>query len=638
MDIDSATPWWRDAVVYQVYPRSFAEAPAADGSHRGIGDLRGIIAQLDHLAWLGVDALWLSPIFRSPMADFGYDISDHCDVDPVFGELGDLDVLLTEAHARGIRVLLDFVPNHTSDQHPWFVDSRTGPTAEHADWYVWRDEPANNWRSALPPGAPAWTFDAGRSQYYLHCFLPEQPDLDWDVPAVEAAMHGVLRFWLDRGVDGFRMDVVHLIAKDVDHDDPPEAVAKGHDHVTYNDVPRVHDRLRAIRRVLDEYPGDRVSVGEVYLLDEERMAAYYGQDDELHLSFNFRFLWSPFAADAAARTHRPHRGHPRGARRVADVGAVEPRRPPPPHPLRRLRGRGPDGRRRCCSPCRAHRSSTRARSSACSTRSSRRSGSSIRADATAAGHRSRGPTRADHGWGAAPVAAVAARGRRRATWPRSAPTTASILHWYRRLLALRRATPALRRGYFALVDDRTPDVLAYTRTLDGQRWLVVLAFAAGDVQLPAAGRRRPGRGGTDAASTAWCSPPARWRWTNPRRCWSGSTSTDRPTSTSLDLGLGRQPVEAIAPAGLGVRPSAGGASINRRPPRPSKASPARPSTRRTMSSPSSSARQPRAQLGRRVAAQQGDEVGARRQQRRVDRSLRATSLTHADTSVTAGRR
>ena len=289
-------------MVYQVYPRSFADGGPAHGAHAGIGDLRGIIDKLDYLAWLGVDALWISPIFRSPMADFGYDVSDFCDIDPVFGTLTDFDELVEQAHLRNLRVLLDWVPNHTSDQHPWFRESRLDRTNPKTDWYVWRDEPANNWMAAFPRGDTAWTFDDVRSQYYLRCFLPSQPDLNWDHPPVEAAMLDTLRFWLDRGVDGFRMDVVHLIGKHIDLDDPHPEGRKPAVHVIHNDVPATHQRLRRIRTLLDSYPGDRVSVGEVYLLDEAAMASYYGDNDELHLSFNFPFLWAPF--DAAQLSKR----------------------------------------------------------------------------------------------------------------------------------------------------------------------------------------------------------------------------------------------------------------------------------------------------------------------------------------------
>jgi alpha-glucosidase len=270
-----------------------------------VGTLAGITARLDHLSWLGVDALWLSPVFRSPMADFGYDVSDLCDIDPTFGTLADFDRLLAQAHARGIKVILDWVPNHTSDQHPWFQESRCDRTNPKADWYVWRDEPANNWLASFPKGEPAWQFDEQRGQYYLRCFLKEQPDLNWDNPEVEAAMHDTLRFWLDRGVDGFRMDVVHLLGKALTHDDPPICRERGWGHVPYNDQPATHERLRNIRRVLDSYAGDRTSVGEVYLLDEAAMADYYGTGDELHLSFNFRFLWAPFEpGELATRIRR----------------------------------------------------------------------------------------------------------------------------------------------------------------------------------------------------------------------------------------------------------------------------------------------------------------------------------------------
>ena len=297
-----SSPWWQHAVIYQIYPRSFAES---GGTERGVGNLRGIIDRLDHLVWLGVDAVWLSPVFASPMADFGYDISDFCAIDPTFGTLADLDELIDECHRRGLRLLLDWVPNHTSDQHPWFVESRSSRTNPRADWYVWRDEPANNWHASFPRGDTAWQFDPVRGQYYLRCFTPEQADLNWDVPAVEAAMLDTLRFWLDRGVDGFRMDVVHLIGKDIDRDDPPAAAAKAWSHVPFNDVEVTHERLRRIRGVLDGYPGERVAVGEVYLLDEAAVARYYGAGDELHLNFNFSFLWAaPTAPSLRARIAR----------------------------------------------------------------------------------------------------------------------------------------------------------------------------------------------------------------------------------------------------------------------------------------------------------------------------------------------
>jgi len=287
-------PWWQSAVVYQIYPRSFADS---DGD--GVGDLAGIASRLDHVARLGVDAVWLSPFYRSPMADFGYDVSDHTDVDPVFGDLRAFDRLLAAAHRRGLRVLLDWVPNHTSSQHPWFLDSRSSRSSPRRDWYIWRDGrdggPPNNWLSAF--GGPAWTLDDATGQWYLHLFLPEQPDLNWANPEVVEAMHGVLRFWLDRGVDGFRADVVHLIGKDEALADRPAGLAE-RDLVGSYHEPRTHELLRGIRRVLDEYGGDRVMVGEIPLLSPALLVPYYGRGDELHVVFNFTLMHLPWAAEA----------------------------------------------------------------------------------------------------------------------------------------------------------------------------------------------------------------------------------------------------------------------------------------------------------------------------------------------------
>jgi alpha-glucosidase len=272
--------WWQRGAIYQVYPRSFCDA---DGD--GVGDLPGVLARLDHLVSLGVEALWLSPFYRSPMADFGYDISDYEDVAPVFGTLADFDALLAAAHARGLRVVLDWVPNHTSDAHPWFTDP------ERRGWYVWRDRP-NGWQAQFRRGGPAWTRDEATGRFYLHSFLPQQPDLDWDEPEVEAAMHDVLRFWLRRGVDGFRMDVLYRIAKDP--------------HFGENEPGRRHDqdwdtmepRLARIRRVLEEFGDDRLAVGELHLPTQADVARYVNWPAGLHLAHNFHFLELPWDAGA----------------------------------------------------------------------------------------------------------------------------------------------------------------------------------------------------------------------------------------------------------------------------------------------------------------------------------------------------
>ena len=286
-------PWYRSGVVYQVYPRSFADS---DGD--GIGDLPGITAHLPHVRDLGVDAVWLSPFYRSPMADFGYDVADHCDVDPLFGTLEDADALLAAAHAQGTRILVDFVPNHVSVEHPWFQDALSGRDAEHRDWFVWRDgppdQPPNNWRAAFGP-YPAWTHDPASGQHYLHLFLPEQPDLDWNHPGVVRAMHDVLRFWLDRGVDGFRADVVYCIGKDPALAALPEDLA-ALPALLQDFGPGTHEQLRGIRALLDSYPGDRMVVGETVMPDVTQMASYLGHGDELHLAFNFSALHAPWRA------------------------------------------------------------------------------------------------------------------------------------------------------------------------------------------------------------------------------------------------------------------------------------------------------------------------------------------------------
>jgi alpha-glucosidase len=286
-------PWWQRAVFYQIYPRSFASA-----RRRPTGDLAGIEQHLDHLDWLGVDAVWLSPFYPSPMADFGYDVSDHCDVDPLFGDLDAFDRLLAACHARGLKLLVDLVPNHTSDQHAWFRAARSSRSDPQRDWYVWRDgtpdKPPNNWVAAFT-GGPAWTWDEATGQWYLHQFLPEQPDLNWANPEVIEAIHDVMRFWLDRGVDGFRIDVAHGLGKDPTlPDDPPESA--GLPHSALNDTAETHEVLRGMRKVVDAYPGDRLILGEVFLLSTERVATYYGNGDELHLSFNFPPLFAPWDA------------------------------------------------------------------------------------------------------------------------------------------------------------------------------------------------------------------------------------------------------------------------------------------------------------------------------------------------------
>lgn len=299
-------PWWENGTIYQIYPRSFQDS---DGD--GVGDLKGVEQRLDYLAQMGVDAIWLSPIYPSPMVDFGYDVADYVGVDPMFGTLADFDRLLDAAHERGLKLLLDLVPNHSSDRHPWFIESRSSRDNSKRDWYIWRDPkpdggPPNNWISDF--GGSAWEWDEASGQYYLHAFLKEQPDLNWRNPEVRAAMFDVMRFWFDRGVDGFRIDVLwHMIKAEGLPDNPPNpdyrsGIGEMHRVLQLNstDQPEVHDICAEMRRLADGY-GDRVLVGEIYL-PVDRLMTYYGSDlSGVHLPFNFQLIDAPWNAPELAR-------------------------------------------------------------------------------------------------------------------------------------------------------------------------------------------------------------------------------------------------------------------------------------------------------------------------------------------------
>jgi alpha-glucosidase len=299
-------PWWQTAVIYQIYPRSFA-----DGNDDGVGDIRGILDRFDYLVSLGIDAIWLSPIFASPMADFGYDIADYRRIDPLFGAGPDFDELLGRAHDNGIRVILDLVPNHTSDEHTWFVESRSNRTSPKRDWYIWRDPspdgPPNNWESFF--GGPAWEWDERTGQYYLHLFHRKQPDLNWRNPAVREAMYDVMRFWLNRGVDGFRIDVLWLLIKDEEFpDNPDESPLQGPELVYgrfrpgFEDRPEVQGIVAEMRQVTDEYD-ERVLIGEIYL-PIDRLVRYYGANlDGIHLPFNFGLATLPEWGAKPIRTY-----------------------------------------------------------------------------------------------------------------------------------------------------------------------------------------------------------------------------------------------------------------------------------------------------------------------------------------------
>jgi alpha-glucosidase len=496
-------PWWKTGVLYQIYPRSYRDA---DGD--GVGDLDGITERLDHVVALGVDAIWLSPIYRSPQVDFGYDVADHTAVDPRFGDLQAFDRLLAAAHARGLRVVLDYVINHTSDQHPWFVASRASRTDPKRGWYVWRDpgpggEPPNNWRSVF--GGSAWTLDPGTGQYYLHSFHPAQPDLDWRHPAVAAAMHDVLRFWLDRGVDGFRIDAPEYVGKDPElRDDPPAARQRLHrrgvlrpydalEHVHDKDHPFVHEVLRGVRAVIDAYPG-RMTVGEVRISDHRRWAAYFGRraaedGPELHLVFDFGPLkasWTAVGIRAAVEATRAVL--PPGCSPGLVLGN---------HDERRIASRlGPEGARMAAvlllalpgTPCLYYGDELGMRD--VDVPAEQRADPQGSIDEAM----SRDPCRSPIAWtaeGGFSGGSHPARpwlphgdnaGERSVERQRRDP--GSMLALCRELLALRRATPALHRGSYRTHERSDDGLYAFWRVHDEQRVLVALNFGDEPRTLP----------------------------------------------------------------------------------------------------------------------------------------------------------
>jgi alpha-glucosidase len=476
-------------VVYQVYPRSFA-----DSNGDGVGDLPGIESRLDHLATLGVDAVWLSPVFRSPMRDFGYDVSDYRDIDPVFGSLADADRLIAAAHARGIRVVLDFVPNHTSSDHPWFLDARSSRDAEHRDWYIWRDPgpdggPPNDLFSQF--GGSAWTLDEATGQYWYHSFLAEQPELDWRNPAVPAAMLDNLRFWFDRGVDGFRIDVLWMIAKDDwpwrdgPVADAPSGFGGDPRHaLEHGDGPDMDDRLRELRDVADAYP-DRVLIGETYM-EPQRLARYYGRDGlGVHLPFYTALITVPWAS---------------GPIRAA-VEAYEAALPGDAWPNWVL---GNHDNRRVAT--RLGRAQARVAAMLLLTLRGTPTlyyGDELgMLDVAVPADRvvdvdGRDPERSPMPWTTGPGAGFTTG----EPWlpmtddagtysvEAQAADPRSMLALHRRLLALRRAEPALNLGPWQAVD--APDgVLAYDRWDDATRFRVLLNLGSGDVRVAVDGRWR----------------------------------------------------------------------------------------------------------------------------------------------------
>ncbi len=498
----TADDWWRTGVIYQIYPRSFADS---DGD--GVGDLAGIIARLDHLAsgpeGLGVDAIWLSPIYPSPGLDVGYDVSDYVGIDPRYGTLADFDRLVDESHRRGIKVILDLVLNHTSQAHPWFVESRASRTGPKADWYLWRDPAGrtrsgrpirpNNWRSWF--GGPAWTWDETRQQFYLHTFLPEQPDVNWRQPAVRLAMLEVVRTWLERGVDGFRFDVFNAFFKHPDLPSNPRRLGGRQSywwqrHIYDKDQPELIGALDEIRARVDERPG-RMTVGEPFESPVELAARYFAPG---HLVFDFGLIETPWSARRFARAI---------ARREAAFG---PDRWPTVvlsnHDRSRHASRFDDGRH----------GEARAKVAAVLLLTLRGTpflyyGEEIALRDVAIPRAeivdppalrstffspwwNRDQARAPMPWGGGPKGGfstarpwmrMAADPDRRNVAAQSAEP-GSVLELYRRLLRLRRSSPALRGGTYTEVDIGRQDVLAYLRQTPDQTALVILGF--GDRPAP----------------------------------------------------------------------------------------------------------------------------------------------------------
>lgn len=491
--------WWRSGVIYQIYPRSFQ-----DTTGDGVGDLEGVRRRLDYLVWLGVDALWLSPFYPSPMKDFGYDVADYCNVDPLFGTLEDFDRLLAEAHGRDLKIILDLVPNHTSDQHPWFLASRRSRSDPMRDWYLWRDPapgggPPNNWLSHF--GGSSWTWDETTQQYYYHAFLREQPDLNWRNPQVRAAMHEIMRFWLRHGVDGFRVDVIsHLIKDALFRDNPPNPDWRGHGpditrltQLYSANRPELHEIIGELRRVIDAFP-DRVLIGEVYLPINQLVAYYGAHNDGLHFPFNFHLLQAPWRADALGDLiARYEAALPQGAQPNWVLGN---------HDQRRVAGRLGEAQARIAAMLLLTLRGTPTlyygdelgigdvvipKNRQCDPWGRNEAAFNV----------SRDPARTPMQWDNTPYAGFSThepwlpltedhRTRNVMTLRRDAH---SILSLYRNLLMLRRRFKALHMGDWRRLD--APEkILAYERRHDGERIFVALNFGdvAAHVPLPENGR------------------------------------------------------------------------------------------------------------------------------------------------------
>lgn len=482
--------WWKHGVFYQIYPRSFM-----DSNGDGVGDLEGIIDRLDYVKELGVDAIWISPIYSSPMVDYGYDVSNHTSIHPMFGDMATFDRLLAAAHDRNIRIVLDYIPNHTSDQHPWFLESRQSRSNSMRGWYIWKDpkpdgSPPNNWESFF--GGSAWEWDENTEQYYLHLFLKEQPDLNWRNREVVEAMHGVLRFWLDKGVDGFRMDAVVCCIKDPNFSDNPPLKEGSHLHTfglklepayTMNQ-PGIHEIVRGFRGLLDSYQGERVMIGETLVFEPEELVTYYGKNlDEFHIPFNFICAMAPWKVGEMKQVIASYtRVMPEGATPNFVFGN---------HDIHRVATRyGPEN----------HRSVSMLLLTLWGIPTLYYGDELGMEDVDVPLERrhdpwgqnvpgldlGRDPERSPMQWDDSPNAGFSPQGTQ--TWlPVSSDyrkvnvgyqqrDPASTLNFYKTLLRLRRKMPALYRGRGTFLEEVPAEIMAYVRTSEEERVLVIINF------------------------------------------------------------------------------------------------------------------------------------------------------------------
>jgi alpha-glucosidase len=504
--------WWQRGVVYQIYPRSFQ-----DSNRDGIGDLSGIVERLDHLVWLGVDALWLSPIFASPMEDGGYDVSGYTAVDPIFGTVADAETLIAEAHQRDLRVIFDFVPNHTSHRHPWFVESRSGRDSARRDWYLWRGAgadggPPNNWRSVTAIDRPgsAWVFDEATGEYYLGTFSSAQPDLNWANPDVRAAMADVLRFWLDRGVDGFRVDMVGFLGKDQQFRDEPPPPAGAVDYVYLRDgryhvnQPETLEYLREMRAVVDTY-ADRVLIGEMTYDAPITSLVSFVADAGIDLPTNFSLITLPFEPDRIA-------AHIDEYDAAVLAGGAWPNYCVGNHDMPRASSHGPQRGRLALLLLLTLRGTPFFYYGDEIGMANVEVPPHLRDDRwTVPQHgMTRDSVRTPMQWDASPNAGFCppdvtpwlpvADDHEKVNVASQRTDRGSLLHLIRRLLELRRATPALSIGRYRRLTDTPDDCLAYLREHDGQRVAVVLNFGD-DPAVVDLGYGQAGAAASDGALT-----------------------------------------------------------------------------------------------------------------------------------------